>query len=209
MEEMVYLLHFGLRGGLVLGVSAAIPTCPDRRRIHIYDVFTKVAAPDRRHARRVEPMRLVVQLSHEGADLVLVEFGEVARPVILVAQTPNDHGRMVVVLVDHVAEHSPSLFLVVLASQTTAAPGNLFPDEQAELVAAVEHSAGLLIVAQPDEVRAHLLDQLHLGANQLFAHRRTEQGVVLVAMRSLDQKSRAIESERTVVDKFKRAQSKA
>src|SRR5262249_59439834 len=101
------------------------------------------------------------------------------------------------------------LFLVVLASQTTAAPGNLFPDEQAELVAAVEHSAGLLIVAQPDEVCPHLLDQLHLGANQLFAHRRTEQGVVLVAMRSLDQKSRAIESERTVVDKFKRAQSKA
>lgn len=154
-------------------------------------------------------MRLIVQLLHESVDLLLAEVGDVTRPVILVAQAPNNHRGMVVVLVDHIAQHASGLLLVSLSSQPAAAPRYFLPDQQAQLVTGFEHGARLLIVSESDEVRPHLLDQLHLLASELFGHRRAEQGVVLVAMRAFNQEPFAIELEGPVRDELEVAQPKA
>src|SRR5262252_8456285 len=147
-------------------------------------------------------MRLLIQRLHEGTDLLLVELGEVARPVILVAKTPDDYRGMIVVLVDHVSQHAFRLPLVALPSQSAAAPWDLLPDQQTQLVAAIEHGARLLIMAQPDEVCSHLFDQRHLFANEILGHRRAEQSVILVALRAPDEESLAIELERAVLEEF-------
>jgi hypothetical protein len=55
---------------------------------------------------------------------------------------------MVAMLVDHVAQHAAGLFFVLFSTQAAAAPGGLFPDQQAQLIAEIEHKPRLLIVGQ-------------------------------------------------------------
>ena len=69
-----------------------------------------------------------VELRHEVADGLLVEFLEITGPVVLVAQSPENHGWMIVMLVDEVAEHVAGLISETLAAETTAAPWDFLPD---------------------------------------------------------------------------------
>src|SRR5690349_24865352 len=110
-------------------------------------------------------MRERVELDHERADLVLVKLFKITGPVVLVAETPNDHRRMIAMLIDEIAQHAARLFLVAFAAEAAATPRNLLPHEQAQLVAHFEHRARLLVMAEPDEVSAEIFDQPHLLAD--------------------------------------------
>ena len=132
----------------------------------------------------------------------LVDLGILGGPVVLVAEAPQQNAGMVVVLRDHVAQGAAAhLFEDVIANAATA-PGNLLPHEEAEPVAVLEHAPRLLIVRQPDEICAHVLDEVHLLVEQVVGHRRCVAGVVFVAMRPAQQQTLAIQLERAMVDEF-------
>ena len=87
-----------------------------------------------------------IQLSHESANAVLVLRLEIAGPVVLITETPHDDGRMVTMLLDEGLEHVAALLLVTVTTDATTAPGNLFPDEEAELIAKFQHQWSLLVM---------------------------------------------------------------
>ncbi len=87
-----------------------------------------------------------------------------------------------------------------VVADAAAAPGNLFPDEDAEPVAVLEHAARLLVVGETDEVRAHVLDELHLLVDEVVGHGGCVACVVFVAMGSAEEESLAVELEGAVVD---------
>ena len=76
-------------------------------------------------------------------------------------------------LIDHIAQHAMRLLLPNVVADAAAAPWDLFPNHDAEFVAEIEDDARLLIMREPDEVRAHVLDHLHLFAqtSQFFPSR--------------------------------------
>ena len=155
-------------------------------------------------------MGQLVQLAHEGADRLLVEHLEVAGPVVLVAQAPQDDRGVVAVLVDHRASMSRACWLVALAAEAAAAPGDLLPDQQAQLVAQVQRQARLLVVAEPDEVGAHLLDRGRARARTTSSvSGGAEAGVVLVAVGAAQQQALAVEEERALFLELEVAQAKA
>ena len=135
MEEMLGVLQGLLGGGGVLGIATGIPASPDARGIDVDDVLAEIAAANRRRTQRVKLMGKVVQFLHEGADTFLVLRFEVARPVVFVAEAPHDDGRMVAMLLDEGLEHVATLLLVTVTADATAAPRNLFPDQEAEFIA--------------------------------------------------------------------------
>ena len=205
MQEMLELLARFLAGSLVLGVLAAIPAGPDGGRIDIGNVRGEIAAPHGGLARRVQLVGDAVQLGKQRADLVLVEFLEVTGPVVFVAKSPENDGGVVAVLVDHVAEHAPRLLLVALATHAAAAPRDLFPNQQAQLIALIEHDARLLVMRETDEIRAHLLDHRHLFADKVLRHRGRQAGVILVAVCASEQQPLTVQLERTVVQRIRKS----
>ena len=54
----------------------------------------------------------VIELFHKIPDLFLIEFREVARPVVLIAQSPDDDGGVVIMLADHVGHHPAGLVFI-------------------------------------------------------------------------------------------------
>ena len=96
----------------------------------------------------------------------------------------------------HVAEHPPGLSLICISAKPPTAPRNLFPDHYTEAVAQVEHEVGLLIVPQTDEVGAHVLDHLHLLADDIRSHCSTCTCMVLMTVRAPEQKPLPVENER-------------
>ncbi len=106
---------------------------------------------------------------------------------------------MVVMLVDHVGQHRFSVLLEGLATDAGAAPRHLLPHHQAKLVAEVEDEAILLVVAEADEVCAHLLDELHLLAHNIVAHRSGESRVISVAVSAPKKHALSVELERAML----------
>ena len=82
----------------------------------------------------------------------LLIVGVFGGPVVLVAEAPEENAGVVVVLGDHVAEHAARHLFEDVVADAAAAPGDLFPDEDAEPVAEIEHAARLLVVREADEV---------------------------------------------------------
>ena len=101
-------------------------------------------------------------------------------------------------LPDHVLQHAMGLRLIGIAAHAPSAPGNLFPHQQPQRVAELQHEVRLLIVSEADEVGTHLLDLLHLAAYLLVGHRGTHASMVFVSMRSLQQQTAPVELERSV-----------
>ena len=109
---------------------------------------------------------------------------------------------MVVVLRDHVAQGAAAHLLEDVVADAAAAPGNLFPHEQAEPVAELEHAARLLVVREADEVCAHVFDELHLLIEQVVGHGRSVAGVIFVAVGSRAIAALSVQLERSMVDEF-------
>ena len=116
---------------------------------------------------------------------------------------------MIAVLIDQGAQHVESLLLIAAAAHSAAAPRDLLPHQQPERVAALQHDARLLIVAEAHEVAAHVLDHLHFPPDQVFRHRGGESGVVLVALGAADQQTLAVQLEGAVLHEFVPAQAEA
>ena len=98
-----------------------------------------------------------------GADRLLVDARVLGGPVVFVAEAPEKDrwggcsaGRSCC------GACAAAHFFEDVVADAAAAPRNLFPDEDAESVAEIEHAARLLVVGEADEVCAHLLDELHL-----------------------------------------------
>ena len=200
-------LFFGV--GLVLGIVPAVPAGPDGGGIDVGDIGGEGAAANRGHARGVGPVGDIIQLGHEGADGLFVEDFEVAGPVVFIAQSPEDHGRMITVLVDHVAQHAARLILVSVAAEAPAGPGDLFPYQHSQLVAQVEHLARLLVVGQADEVGAHVLDEPHFFADEVFGHGGAQARVVFVPRGAAQEQLFAIQMEDAVFGELEIAQAEA
>src|ERR1035437_5694765 len=170
MDESLHAVAPGGQALLVLAVVAPVPSSPDRGRVDIGNIARKVAAAKRGQPGAIEPMRKVAHLGHEGANRLLIEDRILVWPVVLIAQSPENDGGVIVMLVDHVREHIPDIALERLVPHPGSAPRNLFPNQQAELIAQIEHQPILLVMRQPDEVGAHLADHLHFLAYQVVAH---------------------------------------
>ena len=132
-------------------------------------------------------MRLRVQLCHEVADRRLVEIFEVAGPVVLIAQAPQDDRRMVVVLVNHVTQHLAALLFVNFTAQPTSTPRDFFPCENPQLVAQLQHQRCLLVMAEPHEVHAHILHRLQCLPHDPVRHGGSDSRVVFMVMRATQQ----------------------
>ena len=106
---------------------------------------------------------------------------------------------MVVVLRDHVAQRAAPHLLKYIVADSGAAPGNLFPYEDAEAIAVLQYAARLLVVRKTDEVCANLLDELHLLIEKVVRYRGGVAGMVFVAMRAAQKEAFAVELERAVL----------
>src|ERR1035441_5390335 len=87
----------------------------------------------------IEPMSFVVQFLYEPANLVLVKLREIAWPVILISESPEDHRWVIVVLVNHGAQHLSRQLLISVIPQPSSRPRDLFQNEQAQFVALIQH----------------------------------------------------------------------
>src|ERR1039458_3792011 len=135
MDEPLHAVAPGSQALLILAVVAPVPSSPDGGRVDIRNIACKVAAAKRGQPGIVEPMRKVPHLGHEGAYRLLIEDRILVWPVVLIVRSPQNGGGVIVMLVDHVREHIPDIALERLVPHSGAAPGNLFPYQQAELVA--------------------------------------------------------------------------
>src|SRR5215212_4752413 len=207
VQEVIDFLHFCLRSGLVVGVPSLVPARPNRWRVNVDDVFTKIATADRGLAQGIECVRQGIQLDHKRANFVLIKLFEIAGPVVLISDSPDDHGRMIAMLVDQVAQHTPRLLLVTLAAQSAATPGNLFPHQQTQLIAHIEDHARLLVMPETNEVCAHVFYQTHLASHEILSHCGCETGMIFVTLRAANQQALAVQFEWTTLYEFKRAQA--
>ena len=124
-----------------------------------------------------------VELNHVLANGGFVEVGRIARPIIFVAQSPDDDRWMIEMLIDHVFQHSTSLLLVDLSPNAATAPRNLLPNQNAQSITCVEHNPRLLIMSQADEVDAHLFHHFHFGNDCFFGHGRGNASMIFVTVR--------------------------
>ena len=115
---------------------------------------------------------------------------------------------MMAMLGDHVFEHPMGLLPIFVTPYSTTTPGNLFPHEDAERVAEVEHKVALLVMAQTNEIGTHVLDLLHLLTDLLIGHGSTHTRVVLMAMGALQEQTATIQQERPVLKELIAAETK-
>src|SRR5215472_1140772 len=150
-------------------------------------------------------MCLMIELLEPAPDCFMIFRRKLPWPVILIPQPPNDDRRMVVVLVDHVAQHSRGLLFPPVISSSGAAPGDLLPHQQPELIALLEHDSRLLVVTETYKVRAHFFDQPHLLPNQVFGHRCPDSRMIFMPLRAFEEQAFAVELEWTVHHEFETA----
>ena len=105
VQEMFHLFHLSKRHLLIIGIISPIPARPDRRRININNITTEGTTANSRLATIIQLMREGVKFTHQRADLSLIKCFKIIRPVILVSESPDDHGRMIAVLFYHVCQH--------------------------------------------------------------------------------------------------------
>ena len=93
---------------------------------------------------------------------------------------------------DHGFQLLAGLLLIAAASDTAAAPGYLFPNEEAQRVTEMEHIVGLRIMAQPDEIGSHLFDEEEFAQYLLFAHGCSHAAMVFMAVGAIEQQTAAV-----------------
>src|SRR6185312_5949897 len=120
MNKVIHLLHLFFGGAPVLGISSAIPAGPNGWRVNIGDIFCEIAAANTGHARRIELVSFLVESRHKRADRLLIFGRKLSRPIIFIAESPEDDCRTVVMLIDHVAQHAMRLLLPHLVADSTA-----------------------------------------------------------------------------------------
>src|ERR1700679_3067432 len=194
---------------LIFPVVAAVPAGPDGRRINIRDVARKVTATKGCQPGAIELMRQVAHLGHKTTDCRFIYAWILTRPVVFVAKSPENDGRMVIVLVDHVSEHVFRILLKRVAPNPGSAPRSLLPDQEAKLIAQVEHQSILLVMAEADKVCPHLADEAHFFANLIVTHCSRNSGVIGMALGAMQEQPFVIQLEGTVLDKFNPAYAEA
>ena len=73
-----------------------------------------------------------MQFLHKSTDSPFIELTEIVGPIVFVAQSPDNNGRVIMMLIDHISQHTAGLFLIYRTSQASAAPGNFFPDKDTQ-----------------------------------------------------------------------------
>src|SRR4030095_2073334 len=124
VQKVVNFLHLFERSGFVISVTTAVPASPYRRGVNINHILREIAASNCGLAGRIQRVRDSIQFSHERANLFLVKLFKVTWPIVFISQTPNNHSRMIAMLIDHVSQHASRLVFVTLAAETAATPGN-------------------------------------------------------------------------------------
>ena len=90
-------------------------------------------------------------------------------------------------LLDEGLQHIAALLLVTVATDAATTPRNLFPHQETQLVAQLQHQWSLLVMTQTYEIRAHILDGDEGLANDLIWHGRSHAGVVFMVVRALEE----------------------
>ena len=146
------------------------------RNMHDFLIHTAHGdAGDHRGARGVQPMHQIVELS------VIADHVRILRAVHgdLVGEAPDRNGRMVIALHDELL-HLQSGILVGVRHMAGDIR-DLRPDDHAALVAQVIEVLVVLIVRQPDRVRADLANQVHVLPVMLRQQRVADLPAVLMA----------------------------
>ena len=139
---------------------------------------------------------------HEGADGSVINAWVFVRPVVFIAKTPENDGRVIEVLFDHVRQHVFRILLKGGIADTGTAPGSFLPHHQTELVTQIEYQAILLVVGEANKVRTHVANQAHLFPDLVVAHRCGNAGVVGMPVCSLQENAFAVEFEWPVLYEF-------
>ena len=110
---------------------------------------------------------------------------------------------------NHVRQHSFGLCLILLATQTAAAPGNLFPYKNAQFIAKRKNNVRLLVMSQPDKIHSHFFHERHFRPHLFFCHSCAYARMVFVAVCTAQQKAGTVEAEWSFFHKFKMAESES
>ena len=132
-------------------------------------------------------MGKAVQLNHKRPDGIRVESFKIPGPAIFISQSPKNDGGMIEMLVNHRFKHGAALLLVTIAAKSPTTPWNLLPNKQAQFIAQLQDLRRLLVMTEPDEIRAHVLDLLKCLTNNLIRHGCADPGVVLVILGAAQQ----------------------
>src|SRR5690606_35742728 len=147
-------------------------------------------------------MGKVMELLHEHTDFLFVKLLEIAGPIVLVAQSPNDNRRVIIMLFDHIGQHPTGLCLVYFTAQSTAAPGNFLPYQYTQAIARFQDDTRLLVMPKADEIDTHVFHHPHLVPDHVFRHCRAYASMVFMTMRTPEQQSLTIEIERALFREF-------
>src|SRR5215216_1750298 len=114
---------------------------------------------------------------------------------------------MIIMLFDHILQHSFCLLLINLSAQPAAAPGNFFPDEDAETIAEIENDARLLVMTQANKIHSHFLHHYHFCSHLIFCHSGRYTRMIFMTLGAADQQSFSIQQERALLYKFDMAEA--
>jgi hypothetical protein len=106
------------------------------------------------------------------------------------------------VLRDHIAQGAAAHLLEDFVADATAAPGDLFPDENAKAIAELEDPPRLLVMGETNEVGTHLFNEVHLLLDEIVGHGCGVTGVIFVSMRSAEEEAFSVELEGAMIDPF-------
>ena len=188
---------------------AVVPAGDVKRPVVAARISRREAAADSDWAR-------VVLIQHDaaeaGAALGRRAEGDRASPVLLprrrrlsgrdlVADRPDEDGRVVAVAADELHE----LARHELLQRDVAAPAGgvplverLVPDEEAHLVAEVQHLRRGRVVRHADRVRAHVAHDGELAARRVHVERHPERAEVAVQVDAVELHPLAVEEEAAV-----------
>src|ERR1700728_5141321 len=124
---------------LVFAIIATVPAGPDRRRIYIRNISREVTASKSSRPGVVEPVCQITHPGHKIPDSLLIDAGIFIRPVVLIAESPDNDGGMVIVLVDHMSEHVLRVLLKCFVPDASPTQGNFFPNHETKLIAQLKH----------------------------------------------------------------------
>jgi hypothetical protein len=111
-------------------------------------------------------------------------------------------------LINHIAQHVAALLTKSLAAQSTSAPRDFLPNQEAEFIAKIKHEWSLLVVTQTHKISPHFLHECEGLPDNGIGHSRSHAGVILVIVCAPEQEALPIYFERSVFDPLHRPDSK-
>ena len=107
----------------------------------------------------------------------------------------------------HIRQHTFRLSAISFIPHTTTAPGNFFPNQNAQFITKIQNDFRLLIMPQTDEIHTHLFHHFHFLYHLFLSHGSSYSCMILVPVCSPQQETLSIQHERALIYKLKRTET--